>query len=70
MKKNNEIKAMTEKIKKAIQTKKDYFGYISTIIFLVFAIMHISLSLDQYDVGNMNKFGKSVTLATLPQIDD
>jgi len=69
-KKEREMKEMTEKITEEKKTNAYYFGLISTVIFMIFAIMHISLSLDQYAVPNMNKFNRAVTLATLPQIND
>ena len=63
---------MDEMTKVRIQKNENaalMFGAVNTIAFMAFAIMHISLSLDQYDVGNMNKFNRAVTLSTLPQID-
>jgi len=65
-KKMKEMKEMTEKITEEINAKAYYFGLVSTVIFMIFAIMHISLSEDQYDVVNMNKFNRAVSLASLP----
>lgn len=68
-KKKKVIDEMTIKMTNEYYKKKMLFGMVSTVMFLMFALMHISLSLDQYDVSNMNKFNRSVSLASLPQID-
>ena len=62
--------AMTKKISNENAQRTWLFGMFSTLLFIVFAVIHISLSLDQYNVGNMNKLNRSVTLASLPQLDD
>jgi len=45
------------------------FGLTSSVMFIFFALMHISLALTQYDVGNMQKLGESVTRSLIPGID-
>lgn len=61
--------AMTKKIKAEEEFKKDLFGYVSTLCFIVFLFMHLFLALEQYQCYEMNKFNRSVTLNSLPQID-
>ena len=38
-------------------------------MFIVFFVMHISLSVKQYDVTQMNKFNQAVTYSLFPDID-
>ena len=40
--------AMTKKIKAEEEFKKDLFGYISTLCFIIFLFMHLFLALEQY----------------------
>ena len=64
--KKKEIDQMTKKIKAEEEFKKDLFGYISTLIFIIFLFMHLVLALEQYACYDMNKFNKSVALSSLP----
>jgi hypothetical protein len=60
---------MEKEIFASQQFNSDMFGYISTLIFVFFVIMHIGLASNQYDCRNMRKFGQAINKATLPQID-
>lgn len=62
-------KEMKAKLDAQRKLKASRFGNFVTINFLMFAIMHISLSLDQYNVGKMNEFGTATSYAFLPNID-
>ena len=42
---------------------------ISTITFVIFTIMHVTLSYEQYDVTRMSAFNRAVTLSSIPQVD-
>lgn len=57
------------KLKRQRELKSFLFGNFVTINFLVFALMHISLCNFQYNITEMNKFGTSVSYASLPDID-
>lgn len=65
-KKIKEIAYLTKKATIENENKAFRFGLISTAFFLIFVIQHINLCLEQYDVGNLNKMNRAVTLATLP----
>ena len=39
---------------------------ISTITFVIFTIMHVTLSYEQYDVTRMSAFNRAVTLSSIP----
>lgn len=44
-------------------------GGINTIAFIVFAVMHISLALTQYNVADMVRFNHAITKSLFPGID-
>ena len=55
---------------KAIEKRyKAGLGLLTTAMFITFAIMHISLSVEQYNVSRMNKFNQAVTYSLFPDID-
>ena len=45
------------------------FGFVTTVMFVVFFIMHISLSIVQYNIAQMNKFNQAVTYSLFPDVD-
>ena len=63
-------KGKMDEIKNRLMTQRRrdrlQYGAVGTIIFCVFTLFHMSLSINQYDVTNMNEFNRAVTLATIP----
>lgn len=45
------------------------FGLFTTVNFLAFLFMHISLANQQYNVEGMNKLNRAVTYNILPDVD-
>lgn len=46
--------------------KKLYQGLFGTAMFAIFTAMHMNLSIDQYDVQNMNQFNTAVASSLIP----
>ena len=68
-KKNREMQEMIDAETERIAKEKAVFGAIGTIMFMFFAIMHVSLALIQYDIGNMCTLNYAITKALYPGID-
>ena len=49
--------------------ERGMFGLLSTIMFIIFAAMHISLSYYQYNIFLMNQFNQAVTLSLFPEVE-
>jgi hypothetical protein len=63
------MNAMIKKTTDDQHFRKSAMGALSTIMFLFFAVMHVSLSKIQYDIGVMQTFNKAITLSLFPGID-
>ena len=57
-----------DSIAKSNRTKL-IFGLFTTVNFLAFLLMHISLANQQYNVDGMNKLNLAVTWNILPDVD-
>ena len=52
-----------------IQFKAVSFSLVSTVLFMMFQIMHISLAYGQYDTASMQQLSESVSKNLIPDID-
>ena len=68
-KKNREMQEMIDFETERIAKEKAVFGAVGTIMFMFFAVMHVSLALIQYDIGNMCTLNYAITQALYPGVD-
>ena len=66
MEKEEMMAAEREKMKKQDRKEKLLLSVVSTVTFVIFTIMHVTLSYDQYDITRMSAFNSAVTMASLP----
>jgi hypothetical protein len=52
-----------------IATEKAIFGTVGTVMFMFFAVMHVSLALIQYDISNMCTLNYAITKSLFPGVD-
>jgi hypothetical protein len=52
-----------------IKFTQNIFGLTSTIMYLFFQFMHVSLAITQYNIGEMNQLSASITNSLFPDID-
>lgn len=57
------------RMRKEDHKKKMTLSVLSTVTFVIFTVMHVTLSYDQYDITRMRAFNQAVSLASLPQIN-
>mmetsp|Transcript_4491 Transcript_4491/g.6735 ORF Transcript_4491/g.6735 Transcript_4491/m.6735 type:complete len:98 (+) Transcript_4491:786-1079(+) len=67
--KEDEMENMRVERIRAYNLSSSLFGMTSSLMFIMFAFMHISLALIQYDVGNMQQMGEAVSKSLIPDID-
>ena len=49
--------------------RQSIFGVTSTIMYLFFQFMHVSLAISAYNIGEMNMLSQSITASLFPDID-
>ena len=49
--------------------RQTIFGVTSTIMYLFFQFMHVSLAISAYNIGEMNLLSQSITNSLFPDID-
>ena len=63
------MREMVETETERLRQKKAIFGGVSTLMFMFFAIMHVSLALIQYDISNMCTLNYAITKSLFPKVD-
>ena len=63
------IEEMEYIAKRLDQRNSAIFGILTTVMFLTFAMMHISQSITGYNISQMNKFNQATTFSLFPDID-
>jgi hypothetical protein len=67
--KNDEMKARFDTNMEKEKLRQSIFGIVSTIMYLFFQFMHVTLAISAYNIGEMQILSTSITKSLFPHID-